>query len=114
MHLCGSGPPGWLAVAVRPVNPEGVSFIHTIRREEARAGLCVDGKAAVLFDRKPDRVCMSDYRRGDVLQHLGPEGEASVVTCDVGLATAAALYRLGPGGTAEVIASVPLPHPHHA
>jgi hypothetical protein len=113
LHLCGSGPPGWLAVAVRPVNPEGVSFIHTIRRDETRAALRLDNNATIYFDRTPDRVCMSDYRRGDVLHYLGPDSDAAAVTCDVGLATAAALYRLGPGGTAEVIASVPLARPKH-
>jgi hypothetical protein len=114
LRLCGSGPPGWLAVAVRPVNPEGVSFIHTIRREENRTALRIDNHTEVCLDRAPERVCMADYRRGDVLQNLGPDSEADSVTCNVGLATAAALYRLGPGGTAEVVACVPLPRPKHA
>ena len=38
-----------------------------------------------------ERVCLADYRQGDVLQHLGPDAEADAVTCNVGLATAAAL-----------------------
>jgi hypothetical protein len=43
-----------------------------------------------------------------VLQDLSPTNEAEHVTCDVGLATAAALYRLEPGKGAEVTVRVPL------
>jgi hypothetical protein len=114
MRLCGSDTAGWLVVAIRPVNPEGVSFIHTIRREEAQAALTINHLATVRFDRMPDRVCMSNYRKGDVLQRLGPDAEASSVCCDVGLATAAVLYRLGQDGTAEVSASLGLPLPKAA
>lgn len=100
--------PGWLAVSLRPANPEGVSFVQRIQRTEQGRALQVDRGATVHFDGSPDRVCMSYYRRGDVLQRLGPDSEADQVHCDVGLATAAALFRLPPGGTRQVEVSIPL------
>lgn len=101
--------PGWLAVAVRPANPEGVSFIQHI---EANAGgrelLVHDDKTPVRLDPAPQRICMSEYRRGDVLLHLDQAPAATQVTCDVGLATAAALYRLDGDSPSQVQVRVPL------
>jgi hypothetical protein len=104
---------GWLALALRPVNPEGVSFIHSIALGANRATLHVNSEASIHLDRPAERVCMSHYRRGDVLQDLGPASEASHVTCDVGLATAAALYGLEPATPGEVVARVPLAEVKH-
>ncbi|HXG09875.1 MAG TPA: hypothetical protein VNK04_08815 [Gemmataceae bacterium] len=104
---------GWLVVAIRPVNPEGVSFIHDIKLEDDRRTLRVNGEASVHLDRTPDRVCMSHYHRGDVLQDLGPAQERESVVDDVGLATAAALYRLEPERSAEVLVRVPLVETRH-
>jgi hypothetical protein len=104
--LAGDG--GWLALALRPVNPEGVSFINTVRRTADGAGLVVNGETRVELTPAPARVCLSDYRRGDVLQDLKTAADADAVTCDVGMATAAALYRLEPSGPLEVVARVPL------
>jgi hypothetical protein len=89
----------WLALAIRPVNPEGVSFLHSIQWDRSSRSFLVDGDARLQLDNMPDRVCMSDYRRGDVFQHLefkDPEQcvQAESIKCDVGMATAAALYRL--------------------
>lgn len=100
--------PGWLAVSLRPANPEGVSFIQRIQRTEEGRALQVDRGATVRFDRLPDRVCMSYYRRGDVLQRLGPEFAAEDIHCDVGLATAAALFRLTPGTARQIEVNIPL------
>jgi hypothetical protein len=101
--------PGWLVLALRPANPEGVSFIHTV--EHAGTTLRVNAATDVLLDRPPQRVCMSTYRGGDVLDHLGPAAQRTKITCDIGLATAAALYPLTPGETATVTARVALAGP---
>ncbi len=92
---------GWLAVALRPANPEGISFIHDISWA-APDRLIVNDAQTVELARPPDRVCMSQYRQGDVAQDIrfrDAEETCGVeqVHCDVGLATAAALYRLRPG-----------------
>lgn len=99
--------PGWLAVSLRPANPEGVSLVHRIARSQNGYGLRIDGVDAVRFDRVPQRVSMSYYRRGDVYQRL-PDAETDSLHCEVGLATAAALFRLAPGAAQAVQVSVPL------
>ncbi len=103
-----SGGDGWLALAVRPANPEGVSFVHTIRLIDDRRALQVNDEGRVHLSAAPARVCMSPYRRGDVLLRLEQEEEHREVTCDVGLASAAALYPLGPEHETEVEALVSL------
>lgn len=100
---------GWLAVAVRPANPEGVSFIQHIEASaDGRELLVHDDKTPVRLDPAPERVCMSDYRRGDVLLHLQDAPAATQATCDVGLTTAAALYRLDGAAHRQVEVRVPL------
>lgn len=105
---------GFLALSIRPANPEGVSLVHEIRLGPDRTTLHVDGDGTVHLDRPPARVCMSEYHRGDVLAHLGPEWATSSIKCPVGMATAAALYRLEPGRPEEVTCRVPLPSAHKA
>lgn len=83
---------GWVAVAVRPYNPEGVSFIEKIAAAEDQRGLLVNGRNPVRFDRAPDRLAFSVYKDGDVSQRLGGEKTDGPVSCPVGMATAAALF----------------------
>ena len=105
--------PGWLAVAIRPVNPEGVSLIHDIASRDAGRTLTVEDEAAIHFDRAPDRLCMSHYREGDVLRHLAKDWEARAMHCEVGMATAAAMFRLDTEGTTRVEARIPLAEASH-
>lgn len=102
-----SDQPGWLVVAIRPANPEGVSFISDIRKEPG-GGLRVDKAASVHFDASPDRLCMSRYRDGDVLQDLVRRPPVDKLKCDVGLATAAVMFRLQPGVERQITTTVPL------
>ena len=90
--------PGWLAVVLRPANPEGVSFIHRVEFDVARASVTVNDKDALQFDRKPERTYVSCYRDGDVLQDMRQAVEGTGITCDIGMATAAAMFRLRPAG----------------
>lgn len=101
----------WLAVVLRPANPEGISFIHDISWRSPDA-LVVEGGQIVELSRQPDRICMSQYRRGDVFQDLEfQEPEATAVAkhveCDVGMATAAALYRVRPAEPFELTVHIP-------
>jgi len=110
--------PAWLAVALRPYNPEGVSFLHGIRRLPGGEGWEVDpgvkrGEATVLFSEAPERHRFSHYRLGDVAAGLlepagDPVAEAAEVCCDVGMATAAALYAVPEAGSRSVTVRVPL------
>jgi hypothetical protein len=97
---------GMLAVAVRPYNPEGISFIHKIKPAQTARGWNVDGKSELYFDKEPDKCIFSDYHRGDAANLLQKAESSESVKCDVGMATAAALFRIEPGQTRQVCASV--------
>ena len=103
--------PAWLAVAIRPANPEGVSFIHEIAWQ-APDKFIIDAKQEIQLAQQPDRVCMSHYRRGDVFQDIEfrdteEMASAEQTKCDVGLATAAALFRMAPTEPLELTIHVP-------
>ena len=106
----GSSPAGgWLVVALRPYNPEGVRLVEHI--ETHGTGWLVDGKARIDLSPVPERVLFSDYREGDVLGKLDSPGKGpdrGSVRCPVGMATAAALFPIQPGDCCEILARVPL------
>jgi len=105
--------PGWLVVAPRPVNPEGVSFIHQISLDDDQQSLSINDRSMMQFDRPPQRVCMSRYRQGDVLQQLHRTQQTTRVLCDVGMATAAAMFRLNDEHAAQVTVRIPQPASDH-
>jgi len=103
-----------LAVALRPFNPEGVSFVHDVRAAADGSGWLIGRRQRqVRFTPPPERHCFSDYRRGDVAANLSPEGAATGVHCEVGMASAAALFSLSPGEERTVRVEVPLAKGHH-
>jgi len=88
------GEPLRLVLALRPQNPEGVSFINDIELAEGRSAWHVNGGSALKFSRPVSWHLVSDYPQGDVWFEL-PEGvDATRLHCDVGLATAAAIFEL--------------------
>ncbi len=99
---------GWLVLALRPYNPEGVSFIPEIEWLPDKAGWKVDRAQEILMDPAPDAHAFSDYRRGDVYRLLPVDDPATSVRCEVGMATAAVLFALEPDTPREVTARVPL------
>ncbi|MGI9417247.1 MAG: hypothetical protein ACR2RA_05350 [Geminicoccaceae bacterium] len=101
---------GWLVVSLRPYNPEGISFIHRVRLAEARDGWIIDDGDIVYFDGHANRHHVSDYRHGDVAIHLQDLDDETEGVCDVGLVTAAAMFRVEPGTSREVILRTPLKH----
>ncbi|CAA9892132.1 conserved hypothetical protein [Candidatus Methylobacter favarea] len=103
-----SSRPGWLAVALRPYNPEGVSFINRIELVPERTGWLVDGKCKIAFSAPVDRHHVSDYRGGDVSIHLNDREDQQQTECDVGMATAAALFKLEAGQSRTITVHVPL------
>lgn len=107
MAEASSDAPGWLVLALRPTNPEGIAFIHHVDLDHDRKGWTVDGTGRVLFSEAAERHHVSDYRRGDVFIHLH-DSEASGGTCDIGMATAASLYRLEGGQPRRIGLTVPL------
>ena len=103
-----SGISAQLVVSLRPYNPEGVSFINSITLLEDSLGWQVNQENYVYFDKTPDRYVFSDYNRGDVYSRLLSDESEKEVSCKVGMASAAALYRLEAGKAQEITVSLPL------
>lgn len=99
---------GWLSVALRPCNPEGISFVNKVSLLESRLGWKVNGHQVAHFDSKPDRSFFSEYWQGDVFGQIPSSPVTSSVECRVGMATAAVHYQLEPGVKREVTVSIPL------
>ncbi|MCX8048903.1 MAG: hypothetical protein N3A55_04485 [Methylohalobius sp.] len=105
----GASRPAWLVLALRPYNPEGISFVHTIELTPDRRSWRVDGTAEVEFDTPAERHTTSDYHAGDVALHLLRAKEQTQAQCEVGMATAAALFRLEPGQSRQIEVKIKLP-----
>lgn len=101
-------PAGWLVVALRPYNPEGISFVERIAIATDRPGWLVNGRHEVGFGRDPARQVLSVYDEGDVMHRLEEEEGRAQVACSVGLATAAALFPLSELGTQPLEVRVPI------
>lgn len=103
--------PAWLVLSLRPCNPEGISFIDHVRLLGRAAGWEVNGKGEVRLDPPMEKGDLSNYDHGDVYSHLRgdePRCDEPEITCDAGMVTAAALYRLEPGKERRVTARVDL------
>lgn len=98
----------FLVLALRPYNPEGVSFIHKLELSADRRQWLIDADQTVTFSAPADRHHVSDYRQGDVYSCLSSAHEQLQTQCDVGMVTAAALFALEPGVTREISARIPL------
>lgn len=104
---------GWLAIVLRPYNPEGISFIHQIKKLNNYNGFEINEEHNVRLDKIPDKYLMSDYKRGDVHRFLNFElirktQEKEEMICNVGMATAAALYRIDNEKSQEVHIEIPI------
>jgi hypothetical protein len=98
----------WLVLALRPANPEGISFIHQVSLSPGRDAWTIDGSQRVEFGTAATRHHVSDYRNGDVHIHLADRGDQTDGRCDVGMVTAAALFPVEAGAVCEITATVPL------
>ena len=86
---------GFLAVSLRPYNPEGVSFIDTIALTSNHPGWLINGRDHVFFDRPPARQLLSVYKDGDVSHQLHDADHGPTkADCAVNMSTAVALFRL--------------------
>ncbi len=103
-----SDAPGWLVLALRPFNPEGVSFINEIALGEGHQCWEVNRKARIAFTSPADRHRFSTYRGGDVFTQLPSGGERRGVKCEVGMASAAALWAVSPGSPRNVRVRIPI------
>ncbi|MFP4380443.1 MAG: hypothetical protein ACLFUS_08060 [Candidatus Sumerlaeia bacterium] len=104
---------GWLAVGIRPYNPEGVHLVYNIKLDLEKQIWSIDSDDHVALGCRPDKHLVSDYRSGDILNQLPDKADGMEMEDDVGMATAAALYRLKAGEEREIEVSVPLMHKVH-
>lgn len=85
---------GWLAISLRPYNPEGISFLHTIELNDNRDMWTVNERDRVIFDQTIDQDFIQNYSGGDVSNYLAEPNQNKRISCDVGMATAAALFTI--------------------
>jgi len=100
--------PGWLVLALRPYNPEGISFIHEVALSGDRTAWTVDQTRQIQFSRAALRHHVSDYRNGDIYIHLRDLDDQSTGQCDVGMVTAAALFPVEAQTDSELTVTIPL------
>ncbi|WP_035105640.1 hypothetical protein [Desulfohalovibrio reitneri] len=93
---------GWLAVTLRPYNPEGVRFIEKVECGAGRDSWLVDGEEEIHFGKVPDKMLVSSFDEGDVLHKVDHKAEGTSGTCRVGMVSAAALFRLKAGKPREM------------
>ncbi len=99
---------GWLIVAVRPYNPEGVQFIDEIHVSENGTGLVVNKNTTIEFGEKIDGLRMAHYADGDIYLDLEQSESRTQIKCSAGMATAAAMFRLSKSAPRSLLASVSL------
>lgn len=99
-----------LAVVLRPYNPEGISFIDSIRISEDTRQWRVNESADVVFSRAPQKCLLSTYREGDVAHVIEQETapERHHAECPSSMMSGAALFSLQPSGSPSLEVRVPL------
>ncbi len=98
----------WLALSLRPVNPEGVSFVESVRYDPPNTLWRVNGRDIIRLDTAAERHLASDYHGGDVAEQL-PEGpHTDRMECKAGMVTAALLYPLSPGRARRIQVDIDL------
>jgi len=99
---------GWLVISARPYNPEGVSLINDIELTNERRQWKINKTQNVVFDRPVERHHTADYHAADVYIHLLEKQDEQQVHCPLGMATAAAMFRMSPGQHNSIKVQVPL------
>ncbi len=101
---------GYLIIALRPYNPEGISFLHEIMLLKSGKGWRTDNNRLIFFDKKPSLFRFSDYKHGDVFHwiHSDSPTTQTQILCDVGMATALAAYSCGTKETVSVTVQIPI------
>ncbi|WHI46759.1 hypothetical protein [Microbulbifer sp. VAAF005] len=99
---------GWLMVVLRPCNPEGVSFVHKVRLSDSGRSWLIEDKAAVEFSQQVDKHLASNYKRGDIYLHLRDKESSREGLCDIGMASAAAMFRIEDRKSRKIEVAIPL------
>lgn len=101
-----SDAPASLIISLRPYNPEGISFIESMEQLDREPGWKVNQKDSVLLSERPECFRMSKYSDGDVYHRLDGQDTIQKLRCEVGMATACAVYAVEPGSTRKITATI--------
>jgi hypothetical protein len=99
---------GWLAVALRPYNPEGVQFIERIEYDKTPPRWIVDGSTRINMSEPPEKMLFSNYEEGDVFHKVTDKATDRSITCNVGMASSAALFPITGGLPKKIEVCVPI------
>jgi len=99
----------WLIISLRPYNPEGVSFIHSIQLNDVKNQWLVNHKQPIHFNVPVEKNLVSDYQHGDVSLYLFNKEVSNSVNCNVGMATAAAIYKIPENGERKIRVAIEEP-----
>lgn len=108
---CASDVEGWVAVSLRPFNPEGISTVNRLGVKPDLTGWDVrtgESTHEVYFDPLPDRHLFSNFDRGDVYHEFPDPDPGESARCSLGMVTGAACWELASGGDRTVELEVPL------
>jgi len=100
--------PGWIVVALRPFNPEGIQFIDRITWDPDHLSLRINDLTDIIVNELPAKVLFSDYEAGDVANRYSEPPGRPAVECPIGMATAAAFFSLSSGTQKDIQVRVPL------
>ncbi len=97
-----------IIVSLRPYNPEGISFVHTIENTSDSKRWRVNDMDTIEFDPPAEETYFSEYQHGDVINRILEKRtcEKNQVECDVGLASGGAVFALN--GEREINVTVAL------
>lgn len=99
---------GELVVALRPYNPEGISFIEQVAVAGDAHGWLVNARHPVQFERQPARHLLSQYKDGDVSHRLTDAPGPREVRDAIGMATAAAFFPVESLGDEPLAVRAPI------
>lgn len=85
---------GWFAIALRPYNPEGISFVHQVELGADRKQISVEDEPAITLSTPAEKHLVSTYQKGDVYHRIPGGADQHNIECDTGMANSAALYRI--------------------
>lgn len=100
---------GMMVITVRPYNPEGISFIHSIHPVCMQQGIVINKRHLIYFESAPEKLIFSNFNSGDVFHHFKNSGKPGTnsIHCNAGLATAAALFPVKPGQPKTIKLRIP-------
>lgn len=99
---------GWLMLLLRPCNPEGISFVHHLQLSTDRLHWLVNDTDKLILTVAPEKHVVGNYAAGDAANLAAKDREQTYTQCDVGLANAAAMYRLQRNSARDIAVRIPL------